>query len=105
MVERVKIYLEHSNALVKMDMKGSHVKIHAMPTRMIVNTEENALNLLFLGDINRAIGETEMNQSSSRSHCIFTIMVEKRLNDSDSVIRSKLNLVDLAVSVLSVLYY
>ena len=54
---------------------------------------------------NRATGETEMNQSSSRSHCIFTIMVEKRLNDSDSVIRSKLNLVDLAVSVLSVLYY
>ena len=70
-----------------------------------VNTEEDALNLLFLGDTNRAIGETEMNQSSSRSHCIFTIMVEKRLNDSDSVIRSKLNLVDLAVSVLSVLYY
>ena len=66
-----------------------------------VNTEENALNLLFLGDINRAIGETKMNQSSSRSHCIFTIMVEKHLNDSDSVlIRIKLNLVDLAVSIL-----
>ena len=66
-----------------------------------VNTEEDALNLLFLGDINRAIGETEMNQSSSRSHCIFTIMVEKHLNDSDSVlIRIKLNLVDLAVSII-----
>ena len=63
-----------------------------------VNTEEDALNLLFLGDTNRAIGETEMNQSSSRSHCIFTIMVEKRPNGSDSVIRSKLNLVDLAGS-------
>ena len=65
-----------------------------------VNTEEDALNLLFLGDTNRAIGETEMNQSSSRSHCIFTIMVEKRLNDSDSVIRSKSNLADLAVSII-----
>ena len=49
---------------------------------------------------NRATGETEMNQSSSRSHCIFTIMVEKRLNDSDSVIRSKSNLADLAVSII-----
>jgi kinesin family protein 6/9 len=63
-----------------------------------VHTEEEALNMLFLGDTNRAIGESELNQSSSRSHCIFTIMIEKRLHDSDSVIRSKLNLVDLAGS-------
>jgi len=63
-----------------------------------VNSEEDALNLLFLGDTNRAIGETEMNQSSSRSHCIFTIMIEKRQNGSETVIRSKLNLVDLAGS-------
>ena len=63
-----------------------------------VHSEEDALNLLFLGDTNRAIGETEMNQSSSRSHCIFTVMVEKRLAGSDTVIRSKLNLVDLAGS-------
>lgn len=63
-----------------------------------VSTEEEALNLLFIGDTNRAIGETQMNQSSSRSHCIFTIMVEMRKGGSDTVIRSKLNLVDLAGS-------
>lgn len=63
-----------------------------------VSSEEDALNLLFIGDTNRAIGETEMNQSSSRSHCIFSIMIEKRVVGSDSVIRSKLNLVDLAGS-------
>jgi len=63
-----------------------------------VSTEEEALNLLFLGDTNRAIGETDMNDSSSRSHCIFTIMVEGRRTGSDSVTRSKLNLVDLAGS-------
>jgi kinesin family protein 6/9 len=63
-----------------------------------VNSEEDALNLLFIGDTNRAIGETQMNQSSSRSHCIFTLMVEKRMLNSDTVIRSKLNLVDLAGS-------
>ena len=31
------------------------------------NTEEEALNLLFLGDTNRAIAETPMNMASSRS--------------------------------------
>ena len=63
-----------------------------------VSNEEEALNLLFLGDTSRAIGETEMNQSSSRSHCIFTILVEKRQHGTDTVIRSKLNIVDLAGS-------
>jgi len=53
---------------------------------------------LFLGDTNRTISETPMNQASSRSHCIFTIMIEARGPGSDMVRRSKLNLVDLAGS-------
>ncbi len=44
----------------------------------LANNEEEALNLLFLGDTNRVIGATLMNQSSSRSHCIFTIYIETR---------------------------
>lgn len=32
-------------------------------------TEEEALNLLFVGDTNRMISETPMNMASSRSHC------------------------------------
>lgn len=63
-----------------------------------VASEEEALNYLFLGDTNRAIGETDMNLSSSRSHCIFTLAIEGRRVGSDSVTRSKLNLVDLAGS-------
>jgi kinesin family protein 6/9 len=39
----------------------------------VVTSEEEALNLLFLGDTNRAIAETPMNMASSRSHCIFTV--------------------------------
>ncbi len=42
------------------------------------NSEEDALNLLFLGDTNRAIAETPMNMASSRSHCLFTIFIEGR---------------------------
>ena len=40
--ETVKIYLELSNALVKMNLKEPHVKIRAIPTQIIVNTVENA---------------------------------------------------------------
>ena len=62
------------------------------------DTEEDALNLLFMGDTNRAIAETPMNMASSRSHCIFTIAMEVRENGSDKIRRSKLHLVDLAGS-------
>jgi len=64
----------------------------------MVSSEEEALDLLFIGDTNRAIAATEMNQNSTRSHCIFTIMLEKRQVGCDTVTRSKLNIVDLAGS-------
>ncbi|KAK9794064.1 hypothetical protein WJX73_003057 [Symbiochloris irregularis] len=61
-------------------------------------TEEAALNLLFLGDTNRAISETPMNMASSRSHCIFTLHIASRQAGRSTVLRSKLHLVDLAGS-------
>ncbi|XP_078675043.1 kinesin-like protein KIF6 isoform X2 [Branchiostoma floridae x Branchiostoma belcheri] len=60
--------------------------------------EEEALNLLFLGDTNRMIAETPMNQASTRSHCIFTIHLTAREPGSATIRRSKLHLVDLAGS-------
>ncbi|XP_035252159.1 kinesin-like protein KIF6 isoform X2 [Anguilla anguilla] len=60
--------------------------------------EEEALNLLFLGDTNRMIAETPMNQASTRSHCIFTVHVCSREPGSSMLRRSKLHLVDLAGS-------
>ncbi|KAG7386717.1 Kinesin- protein 6 [Phytophthora pseudosyringae] len=63
-----------------------------------VTAEEDALNLLFLGDTNRAVSETAMNLASSRSHCIFTVSLETRKVGSEVVLRSKLHLVDLAGS-------
>ena len=61
-------------------------------------SEEEALNLLFLGDTNRAITETPMNMASSRSHCIFTMNIERRESGSDTVRKAKVNIVDLAGS-------
>ncbi|XP_073248269.1 kinesin-like protein KIF6 [Porites lutea] len=62
------------------------------------SNEEEALNLLFLGDTNRMIAETPMNQASTRSHCIFTIHVSSRDPGSATIRRAKLHLVDLAGS-------
>lgn len=60
--------------------------------------EEDALNLLFLGDTNRVVAETPMNDVSTRSHCMFIMWVESTKPDSDTVRRAKLHLVDLAGS-------
>ncbi|TPP55710.1 Kinesin protein [Fasciola gigantica] len=59
---------------------------------------DEALNLLFMGDTNRIIAETPMNEASTRSHCIFTIHIMARSGNCSKVRRSKLHLVDLAGS-------
>lgn len=64
----------------------------------LVQTEEEAFNLLFMGDTNKMIAETPSNPSSSRSHCIFTIQLSSRDPGDERVRKSKLNLVDLAGS-------
>jgi len=67
---------------------------------LIAQNEEEALNLLFEGETNRAIAMHSLNKASSRSHCIFTLHVESRSRvQSDAKYTvSKLNLVDLAGS-------
>lgn len=69
-------------------------------TYSLANSEEDALNCLFEGETNRAIGQHVLNKVSSRSHCIFTIRIEsKSMSTSDEKYTlSKLNLVDLAGS-------
>jgi kinesin family protein 6/9 len=60
--------------------------------------EEDLLNTLFIGDTNRIVCETPMNDVSTRSHCIFTIYIESRENGSETKRLSKLHLVDLSGS-------
>ncbi|KAK6165317.1 hypothetical protein SNE40_022265 [Patella caerulea] len=66
----------------------------------LVQNEEEALNLLFEGETNRAISAHSLNKQSSRSHCIFTVYLESRSRvQSDARYTvSKLNFVDLAGS-------
>jgi kinesin family protein 3/17 len=50
------------------------------------------------GKKNRSIGETLMNKASSRSHSIFTIVIEAAESSGEHIRVGKLNLVDLAGS-------
>ena len=86
----------HGNSKVTLQ-EDSDEMIHIRSLSCIpVANEEDALNLLFVGDTNRMIAETPSNPSSSRSHCIFIINVSSRSNGGDVIRRSKLHLVDLA---------
>ena len=63
-----------------------------------VQTEEDALNLLFIGDTNRVVSETPKNDASTRSHCIFIIQLEACKIGSDVKTTSRIHLVDLSGS-------
>ena len=56
------------------------------------------MNLLFIGDTNRVVSETPKNDASTRSHCIFIIMIETKKPNSDVKSVARLHLVDLSGS-------
>lgn len=84
-------------AIVESKMQGVMVRGLKM---LDVGSEEEALNALFLGEINRTTAEHNLNKCSNRSHCIFTVYVsqQSRLGSAEKVLFSKLHLVDLAGS-------
>jgi len=77
-------------------------------SQMLVETAQEALEALQKGMVRRVTGATAMNQSSSRSHAILSVLMEQRqrkvtTTDQQStslvqVKRSKFNFVDLAGS-------
>ncbi|KAG7389035.1 Exosome complex component RRP45 [Phytophthora pseudosyringae] len=88
-------------------------------TKALVSSEEQALDLVFQGETSRAVAEHALNAASTRSHCIFTLYLERKcsampsqlleedslgdeavgaLHNEDDVVYSKLHLVDLAGS-------
>ena len=64
------------------------------------DSEEDALNCLFEGELNRTVRQHKLNEASSRAHTIFTMHIESRsrVESADKVVFSKLHLVDLAGS-------
>jgi kinesin family protein 6/9 len=63
-----------------------------------VENEQQALDLLMTGNFIRHVSSTPMNMASSRSHAIFSCVLEGRELNSEVMRVSKINLVDLAGS-------
>ncbi len=63
-----------------------------------VENEQQALDLLMTGNFIRHVSSTPMNFASSRSHAIFSCLIEGRELNTEIVRVSKINLVDLAGS-------
>lgn len=58
------------------------------------STEEDAINLLFIGDTNRVVSETPKNDASTRSHCIFIVQIESKkvlINNNNKFIINLIN--------------
>ncbi|XP_062204039.1 kinesin-like protein KIN-12F isoform X2 [Phragmites australis] len=69
-------------------------------TEFEVGCVSDIIKLLMQGSVNRKVAATNMNRESSRSHSVFTCIIESRWEkDSTSNLRfARLNLVDLAGS-------
>ncbi|XP_070156906.1 kinesin-related protein 4 [Polyergus mexicanus] len=105
-VSYLEIYNEKVNDLLS---KSSDLKIHedisgqvfVKCKEEVTNCPEKVLSLMNKGNKHRRIGETNMNERSSRSHTIFRITIESReasAGSDDAIQVSQLNMVDLAGS-------
>ncbi len=65
---------------------------------MYVGDDLEVYDIMATGNDNRAIGVTDMNKQSSRSHSIFIMTISQRNNSDFSTKTGKLFLVDLAGS-------
>jgi len=92
-------YSEENKLELKEDpSRGVYVKGLSTP---VIRSAEDTKRTMDRGADNRHVAETQMNNTSSRSHSIFTIYIEtaeKRADGSELVKGGKLNLVDLAGS-------
>lgn len=68
--------------------------------QFLCKKEDDCLNLLFQGEINKTMASHNLNQNSSRSHSIFTLYIQSkaRIGSTKKTTFSKIHLVDLAGS-------
>ncbi|KAL2512334.1 Kinesin motor family protein [Abeliophyllum distichum] len=85
------------NLRVREDVQGTYVE--GIKEEVVLSTG-HALSFIAAGEEHRHVGSNNFNLFSSRSHTIFTLMIESSADgdDYDGVIFSQLNLIDLAGS-------
>ncbi|KAH8240200.1 hypothetical protein KR032_012169 [Drosophila birchii] len=89
-----------SPAKITVDIKEVNKRV-VMPglTELAVKSAKEVTDYLIRGSSGRAVAATAMNETSSRSHAIFTLtLVATKKDSTQSVTTSKFNLVDLAGS-------
>ncbi|KAK4715035.1 hypothetical protein R3W88_020942 [Solanum pinnatisectum] len=86
-VQMIEIYNEQLNGLNVPDA-----------SLIPVTCTQDVLDLMRIGQKNRAVGATALNERSSRSHSILTVHVRGRESVSGSTLKGCLHLVDLAGS-------
>ncbi len=69
-------------------------------TPFMINNMQELVKKLTIGSQNRVTGQTDMNRHSSRSHSIFSVIIERceNIGGQNKIRVGKLNLVDLAGS-------
>ncbi|GAB2277511.1 hypothetical protein Dimus_012218 [Dionaea muscipula] len=101
----VEIYMEKVRDLFDLSKENIQIKESKLQgillngvTEIPVLDPAEALKKLSSGIANRAVGETQMNMASSRSHCIYLFTVQQELLLDCRIKSGKLILVDLAGS-------
>ena len=104
-ISMIEIYMEKIKDLL--DPAKTNLKVHedkikgiyiSDVTETYVGEDIEVYDIMKIGNDNRAIGVTDMNSQSSRSHSIFIMTVQQRNNSDFSTKTGKLYLVDLAGS-------
>ncbi|XP_066348606.1 kinesin-like protein KIN-14F [Miscanthus floridulus] len=107
-VQMIEIYNEQVRDLLMMDgankrleiRNNSHVNGLNIPDANIVPVKcaQDVLDLMKVGQRNRVVGSTALNERSSRSHSVLTVHVQGKEVISGSTLKGCLHLVDLAGS-------
>ncbi|XP_049935600.1 kinesin-like protein KIN-14L [Nymphaea colorata] len=97
--EQVRDLLAEDPSTTKLEIRSSTCNGLNVPDASLhlVQCPTDIHNLMSLGQKNRAVSSTAMNNRSSRSHSVLTVHVQG-IDTSGSLIRSSLHLVDLAGS-------
>ncbi|XP_021772982.1 kinesin-like protein KIN-1 [Chenopodium quinoa] len=101
----VEIYMEKVRDLFDLSKDNIQIKeskslgiLLSGATEIPVLEASEAMQILSNGIVNRAVGETQMNVASSRSHCVYIFTVQQDISADKRTKTGKLILVDLAGS-------
>ncbi|XP_051132014.1 kinesin-like protein KIN-14I isoform X3 [Andrographis paniculata] len=106
-VQMIEIYNEQVRDLLSthesrstLEIRNSSQTGHTVPDASLfsVSTTSDIINLMKLGQRNRAVGATALNDRSSRSHSCLTVHVQGRDLICGNTLRGCMHLVDLAGS-------